>query len=291
MRHVAGRFSEGRRPGILWSRTYRLAVPAVFLATCLGAAHAAHALSGEAPLSECVSDPAAERIGPLSPAKDMPAEFIAENGQRYHMTDIAFRPHNADNLPGMADQDVQLHAVAAGPEDRWGRIPAWIVATPTHHDAALLQAVLVRQGAAMFAPLNANSACASALLDAEIEARLARRGLWDATPRYATWQPQALSAVAGTYAVAAGRVISLGKTTRTRYLNFGRYWKTDVTASVPAGQDDAFTAALAGRGVEWPDLIGQAVEIRGFVTIHDGPHIELRHPAQLRVLKPEAAKP
>ena len=94
------------------------------------------------------------------------------------------------------------------------------------------------------------------------------------------------TASAGRYVIARGRIVSLGKTRRTRYLNFGKYWKTDLTghAEDPRTKTGstrrwAVTAGGSLDALAGPRLSNCAVSCR-----KDGPLIALRHPEQLVVL-------
>ncbi|MEP3431503.1 MAG: hypothetical protein ABJN98_22665 [Roseibium sp.] len=215
--------------------------------------------------------------------------FQSPSGDMFYPVDISEK--SGRDIFAMEHKNHDFAATALGAANRWGLRPAWIRVN-SGEDISLLQAKALQEGQVIFAPDVAEGACAAALYQSERIARTAERGIWrDGKPDliYATTSPQALEAAAGRYVIARGRIVSLGKTRRTRYLNFGTYWKQDFTVTVKATDVEAVEAALASSGWRFDELAGQAVEIRGIVQIWDGPHIELLHPEQLVVLDTKRA--
>ncbi|MBD8892215.1 hypothetical protein [Roseibium litorale] len=205
-------------------------------------------------------------------------------GNRFVLADISPRTSPAEIAKTV--QGETLWAWAAGKPNRWGLVPAWIVAAPqgTAGDTALQQIRLIDRGLAMAAPHFSSMACSKALIEAEHSARFAKRGRWQHEDALSTMNLNALTGAAGTYVLAEGRIVSLGKSAHTRYLNFGRNWKTDFTATLSTSQDKSFSDALAAAGMSLEDLAGHAVQIRGVVDLNDGPHIHMTHPGQLIIL-------
>ncbi|KZM51074.1 hypothetical protein OA90_05175 [Labrenzia sp. OB1] len=217
--------------------------------------------------------------------------FVAPSGQRYLASELhvpAPRPKGALSAAGLVVGAAPgLEAVATGPENRWGLTPAWIV-LKDGETRELLQAVRLMSGAAVFAPDREDSVCAGLLRLAETAARREQRGLWGdkmAAPVYSAARPGLLEEKTGDYVIVKGRVVSLGKTESTRYLNFGKYWKTDFTVTLKASDEAIFDAALGRSGWQVEELAGKFVELRGFVQVRDGPHMALHHPEQLVVLE------
>ncbi|EAV42597.1 SNase-like nuclease [Stappia aggregata IAM 12614] len=247
-----------------------------------------------------------------TPEKAVPVTFdsdeavlVSASGARFFAGDIQM-PAPAAEIAGRQNggdeslrafltsrPDVELTAVPAGPENRWGLTPGWVLASSgTGGDAALLQAELLRAGVAIFAPDRAEAACADALRAAETEASQTKAGLWGkSAPRlvYSADAPKSFTSAFGHYVIARGRIVSLGKTRSTRYLNFGNYWKTDFTVTLKASDEDDVNTALGRSGWTLDALEGQVVEIRGSVQDRDGPSVVLRHPEQLVVLNDKRA--
>ncbi|MEE4013044.1 hypothetical protein V1T76_13330 [Roseibium sp. FZY0029] len=233
------------------------------------------------------------------------AVFVSASGARFFVGDIQV-PAPAAEIVGRqngGDQslraylasrpDVELTALPAGPENRWGLTPGWVFASSgSGGDAVLLQADLLRAGVAIFAPDHAGAACADALRAAEAQASQAKAGLWGkSAPRlvYSADAPKSFTGASGHYVIARGRIVSLGKTRSTRYLNFGNYWKTDFTVTLKASDEEDVNTALGRFGWTLDALEGQVVEIRGSVQDRDGPSMVLRHPEQLVVLNDKRA--
>ncbi|MCK7614327.1 hypothetical protein [Roseibium sediminicola] len=238
-------------------------------------------------LKDCAADPVKGVSVTYAPAENL---FLAADGARYFASDLRFPERAADQSPPDArtvDAPAEeFSAIALGEPNRWGLIPAWIV-TGRAGEAGLWQALQLEAGRAIFAPGHGEAACAQALRRAESHARRTGMGIWrqGGTVRiYSTDRPGPLEAAAGRYVIARGRIVSLGKTRRTRYLNFGKYWKTDVTGTLKTAEEDRFSAALGGAAGALDALAGRFVELRGVVELKDGPLITLRHPEQLVVL-------
>lgn len=298
-----------------WKRTLRVislraAGVAMFAGFAGVVAMPAAFAADEAPLTplEPMKSAAAACAG--TPEKAVPviydsdeALFVSVSGARFFAGDIQMpAPDQAGGQNGGesslqayldARPDLELTAVPAGPENRWGLTPGWVLASSgTVGDAALLQAELLRAGVAIFAPDRAGAACADALRAAEAQASQAKAGLWGkSAPRlvYSADAPKSFTSASGHYVIARGRIVSLGKTRSTRYLNFGNYWKTDFTVTLKASDEDDVNTALGRSGWTLDALEGQVVEIRGSVQDRDGPSMVLRHPEQLVVLNDKRA--
>ena len=216
--------------------------------------------------------------------------FEGIDGARFFATDL--RPFASEERNGPASADLMTGAAnlsalpVAGP-NRWGLVPAWIV-RQDRDETRLLQAEVLESGEALFAPDAAAGACADRLHAAERAARRARSGYWRAAAGntlFAAWEPDTFAGHDGHYVIARGRVVSLGKTASTRYLNFGRHWKADLTVTFRSSEENMFNAALGRSGHKVDDLAGHSVEVRGVLQDRDGPYIALRHPEQLVVLE------
>lgn len=261
------------------------------LGLCLAALSAETCLADEAghtvAFKDCAVDPAKGVRVTFDPVENL---FLATDGTRFFASDLHFPERTAGGTS--TDEEAEdlstenFSAIALGAPNRWGLTPAWIV-TGRAGEAGLWQARQLEAGRALFAPGHGAAACAQALRRAESHARRAGMGIWrqGGTVRiYSTDRPASLEAAAGQYVIARGHIVSLGKTRRTRYLNFGKYWKTDVTGTLKTADEELFSAALGGTPGTLDALAGRFVELRGVVELKDGPLIALRHPEQLVVL-------
>ena len=139
-----------------------------------------------------------------------------------------------------------------------------------------LKAALRRTG-----PLTAAAAVAAALLGAERAARTAKLGLWadpSNAPRRAS-DPAGVLAMRGRFALVEGRLVSVRPSGATLYLNFGRRWSEDFTATVPRRHEKLFAAA----GLDLRTLSGRTVRVRGHIEERGGPWIELVRPEQIEL--------
>lgn len=206
----------------------------------------------------------------------------------YFLTDIHARTPLITQSFEADRQDANamvFEAYSAGPANRWDLVPAWIIRRD-EHVPQVLQERLVESGEAIVAPDLADSDCLSVLKRAESRARRAGRGVWRHTQVFSTRDSVGLLNEVGHYIIAEGRIVSLGKTQRTRYLNFGYRWKSDFTVTLKVAEEAAFETMLAEQGHGLDGLEGTVVRVRGVVQQWDGPHIELVHPGQLDVIEP-----
>lgn len=282
------------RRGLLSGReTARTGKPAgygclIFLALCLiflpGASQAEE--NPDRALRLCLGD-AGESPEPVPvTAEEDGVIFRSAAGEGFLLADVAAPVRTGLDTTAQgasAVADTPYLAYRAGPKNRWGLSPAWMVSERGDR-RLLVQQALLTSGAVMAAPNLGSPDCISALKWSEAVARHAGRGLWQEERVLSTRTPEVLVERAGHYVVAAGRIVSLGKTARTRYLNFGFRWKSDFTVTLKVSGEEAFDAVLAKKGVRVADLAGAAVLVRGVIQVRDGPYMELVHPGQLDVI-------
>lgn len=234
-------------------------------------------------VSLCVAD-AAESLEPVPVTAGEDATiYRSAAGEGFLLADIIVPDRDAAAQGPSEAAGTRYLAYPAGPENRWGLSPAWVVAE-RGTDRVLVQQALLSSGRALVAPELGLPDCTAALKWSEALARRADKGLWQDEKVLSTRYPAALLDQAGHYVVAAGRIVSLGITARTRYLNFGFRWKSDFTVTLKVSEEEAFDAVLAKKGARVADLEGAAVLVRGVVQVRDGPYMELAHPGQLDVI-------
>jgi hypothetical protein len=164
-------------------------------------------------------------------------------------------------------------------KDRYGRLLAHVF---TPDDARSIQQTMLAAGHARVAARVGDMACAIQLLGAERRARAANLGLWsDATyaPRRVD-DPAAVLAERGRFTLVEGKVVSVRESGGTIYVNFGRRWSEDFTATVLKRNERAFAAA----GSDLKKLSGRAVRLRGVIEERGGPWLELTSPEQIEIL-------
>lgn len=160
--------------------------------------------------------------------------------------------------------------------DRYGRLAA--LAFETGDDKASIDTALIAQGLAL-ATLRSDTPCLSALKSAEASARRAKLGLWAKMENIGADSPAAILAGRGGFAVVEGKVLSVRESSGTIYLNFGRRWSEDFTATILKRNERKLTAA----GIIPQQLVGRTVRIRGVVEERGGPWIEITAPEQIEM--------
>ena len=142
-----------------------------------------------------------------------------------------------------------------------------------------IQAQLILAGRAIVTGHAEGRECLADLLSSERTARDNRDGIWSSRTLLSVWSPL-LRDVPPRYELVESRVVSIGRTERTIYLNFGSDWSIDLTVTIRT-QD---VAEFESNSVTLDELVGRAVRIRGWLEQWDGPWIEIDHPEQIEVL-------
>lgn len=142
-----------------------------------------------------------------------------------------------------------------------------------------IQAELVAAGYAIVSGFPEERSCLGALMALERDARVQRLGIWSTRMPISAWSPL-LRDVPPRYELVEGRVVSVGRTERTVYLNFGNVWSVDLTVTI----DTADLAAFGGDGTALDNLAGHLIRVRGWLEQWDGPWIRIDHPEQIEVL-------
>lgn len=162
--------------------------------------------------------------------------------------------------------------------DRYGRQPAYVFLAGSETP---VQSELLRQGLALVSPEVTEKDCATALMAAEAEARLARSGTWGGSVVIKNAEsPGDILAGIGRFTVVEGRVLSVRQAGSVTYLNFGRNWTRDFAATISRRIVPAFEAA----GLSPKSLENRRIRVRGWVEARRGPRIELLRVAQVELL-------
>ena len=156
-----------------------------------------------------------------------PAGLLAEDADR---SEEAIHDRLRAIVEGVA---LRIAPVSDAP-DRYGRTPAIVVA-----EGDIVQETLLREGLALAFGTDDPLPCFDRLLAAEEQARRERRGVW-AEASVASAFPDALQSRIGRFAIFEGRVLSVGNRRATTYLNFGDWWRDDVTAEIAAADRKRF---------------------------------------------------
>ena len=157
----------------------------------------------------------------------------------------------------LGNRDVTLKKLGDD-KDRHGRLPAFAFITGNQHSA---QQILLELGHARVSARVGSVACAKPLLSAEQAARAAKLGLWS-EPAHAARHaddPANVLSERGRFTLVEGKVLSVRESGGTIYMNFGRRWSEDFTATLLKRNERAFATA----GLDLKKLSGSTVRLRG----------------------------
>ena len=247
--------------------------------------------------------PVAPESGPCSLAKAEPATvasvspdfgLLLSDGRRASLAGLEF-PVSAGAardaaltrlIAWLEGAQVFIEPLATAP-DRWGNLPAQVIAASSERPAAPLVSVgvdLIGEGLARYRPDRAAAPCAEAYLQAEALPRARKIGVWAEDPEIdaSTAPEESLAALANRkgMAVLAGRVASIGETMGAIYLNFGKNRARDASAVISRKNVPIFLA----QGWILRSLVGRRIRIRGLIETNNGPRIEISSPAEIELL-------
>ncbi len=144
---------------------------------------------------------------------------------------------------------------------------------------AWVQVVLIDEGLARVASRTDTRRCAAALVKREAVARTAKRGIW-ANTFYRIRQTGELGADIGTFQIVEGKIVSARIGRERAFLNFGQDYRTDFTVTIAARDK----RRLAKEGLDPAVWKGRTVRVRGWLSLLNGPEIELTHAEQIELL-------
>lgn len=176
---------------------------------------------------------------------------------------------------------VLLHGPA--PVDRHGRLLAHLV----REDGLWLQSALLVRGMARVHTRPDARAYAAEMLAGEDTARTAGRGLWRSRV-YAVRDAadaDGLGHDRDSYQLVEGVVLAVSKSGGETWLDFGTDWRSDVTVHIGRAAMREVTRA----GIDPLSYEGRRVRVRGWITLRNGPMIEITHPEQIERLEREPA--
>jgi endonuclease YncB( thermonuclease family) len=264
MRHA------GRRSGRAWRA-------ALVLASLMpGASRPTFAQSPAA--SVCTETVADDRIEAVSPEGEIRLAALGP----VRLADIRLPDGEAAARPlaWLRSLPGRRVRVTAGSPDRWQRRAAALAlveeATPIN-----VGELLVSEGFAIVDADEQDALCNPTLLAAERRAREARLGFWKADRLILPAEKTAtLAEQVGRFALAEGRVVSIGERATRTYLNFGRAGTGAFTVTLPKRT----WSILRGRGVSAEGLRGRRIRARGIVEMWRAPTMEIVAADMLEIL-------
>ncbi|PCI86428.1 MAG: nuclease (SNase) [Hyphomicrobiales bacterium] len=166
--------------------------------------------------------------------------------------------------------------------DRHHRILAHLFIKDENGQDIWLQEYMLEQGLARTYSFKDNRSCITELLAAETSARVTNKNIW-AHEYYNIINATDLKTLAqkhGTYQLIEGKLLKFEYRYGQLYFNFGQNYRTDFTINVPKRHRMAF----AQSNLDFKNMIGKAIRVRGWLEKRGGPMIEATHPEQLEFL-------
>lgn len=218
---------------------------------------------------------------------DAKGDLLLDDGRRIRLVGLAPRQDEAETARFVAAlaawQGRDLRLVILAEPDRWGRIPARLLAEPdTQATAPLdLSVALIRSGAAWHLPDSVSSPCDALLRAAASNTTRPSRQIGPKPANLVDGHDvAALKVHAGRVIVLEGRIASIGERPQRSYLNFSR--RRGAGASVVVSR----RLWREMREVGWTarTLTGKRVWARGVLSGPDGLSLELPSRAALELI-------
>ncbi|WP_425407312.1 OB-fold nucleic acid binding domain-containing protein [Hwanghaeella sp.] len=175
----------------------------------------------------------------------------------------------------------------AAEKDRYDRLAGRFETS----DGVWVQERLLRLGFARYGGGVSSADERALLLAAEQAARAAWRGVWR-NPRYRVRPADIPDDIYNGFQIVEGRIVTVGRSNGTVFLNFGEDWRTDFTAGVSLRlRQKEMPLTADGAPISVYDLEGQLVRLRGVVRRYNGPYMEIAAADQIELLDEQQADP
>lgn len=218
---------------------------------------------------------------------DASGDMLLADGRRIRLVGLAPQQSDAEAARFAAAlkpwQGRDLLLVAMGEADRWGRLPARLIAAtpPPQGEERELSLALLRGGAAWHLPDSASAGCDAALRIAESAAMLqAQKEGENHDHRVDGHDIAALKVQAGRITMLEGRIASIGERPQRSYLNFSR--RRGAGAAVVVSR--RLWREMQEVGWTARSLTGKRVRARGVLSGPDGLSLELPSLAALELI-------
>jgi len=224
--------------------------------------------------------------------------FNLEGGARAKLADVffpldplsgAFLPETLAQIKTLVSQRPVYH-MPIGPKDRYQRQPSYMFIVDRTGRVSSLQTILVRNQRAHFMPdpqLKKNFATSCDVVTLrhellEIEQKTYKNNK-ESTPHQVPVhkaQSQKLWSLEGEFVIVRGSVTEVRTTKRGVSINFGDDWKKDFTAYLSPLVSQSFKDQKKMNS----NLVGQRIQLRGFLDLYYGPSMRIDHLMQMEML-------
>jgi micrococcal nuclease len=180
----------------------------------------------------------------------------------------------------LVGQAAELH-LDARQRDRYGRILAQVFVMKDG-ERIWVQEKLITSGLARVISFKENRHCITELLALEKTARETKAGLWG-SQHFAIMPAASEDVLAGltqSYEIVEGQVENVAEVRGRIYLNFGKNWRRDFTATISGDALNLFPDGSQSITA----LRGRPVRVRGWIENINGPSINITHPEQLEII-------
>lgn len=165
-------------------------------------------------------------------------------------------------------------------KDRYGDLVGII----EFSDGKSLQTALIEKGLARVYPQVGEGSDLSALFQSENVARETRSGLWALNIYQVVSAEEAVPQrfdLRNYYQLVEGTIVAVAKVRGNIYLNFGEDWREDFTIMIPK----SFAKSVVAQGLNYKDLEGKRVRVRGWFRLYGGPLIDVTDARQIEELR------
>lgn len=220
-----------------------------------------------------------------------PRTITLDDGRIIRMVGIDIPDFDLDN-PGdislqvirilndlLLGKQVKIWQTRSSKKGRTNRIGHQLAHITSEDKDIWVQALLIRLGLARVQTTKNNPELAEALYRLETEARSQQAGLWSMS-EHVVLQPAEADNYMGEFEIVEGIVTSASINKNRIYLNFGKDWRTDFTASIAPSDRKTFNKA-GYNPLQWQ---GRKLRLRGWIEPYNGPYIEVTHPEAVEFL-------
>ncbi|MEP3629660.1 MAG: hypothetical protein ABJN04_06635 [Hyphomicrobiales bacterium] len=184
----------------------------------------------------------------------------------------------------------EIRILASGPADRYGREPVFLYAKDASEEPNLAQEALIRSRSAAYMPnpqlrKTFVSNCEFDQIKVDLIAIAPKEPTFGSV-RQAGIVPvlsansQRLWGLEGEFVIIQGTVTEVRRTKRGISINFGDNWKKDFTAYLSPLVSKTFENSVNFNS----NLVGQQVQLRGFLDLYYGPSMRIDHLTQMEML-------
>lgn len=200
-----------------------------------------------------------------------------------------FPPRTLMRLRQMT-KGAHAHIVTIGGLDRYGTHKAFVFLRQPQGDVVLLQERLIVEQLAVYMPGPAPKkpistdcdlfALQMGLLELDQKHTISNQTKREDLVSVYTAENQRLWDLEGEFTIVRGTVTNMRKTRNGISLNFGDDWKRDFTAYLSV----SVSKELEDRHDKNFNLVGQRIQMRGFMDLYYGPAMRIDHLLQMEIL-------